>query len=45
MRDIKNAPQHFANIMNEQFTEVGIGVARGKSGKWYMCHLFAAPKK
>jgi uncharacterized protein YkwD len=36
---------HYKNIMEELLTETGIGAARGKSGKWYYCQVFAAPQK
>jgi uncharacterized protein YkwD len=35
---------HYDNIMLELMTDTGIGAARGKSGKWYFCQVFAAPK-
>jgi uncharacterized protein YkwD len=36
---------HYKNIMLEQLTETGIGAAKGKSGKWYICQVFAAPRE
>jgi len=36
---------HYKNIKLEQVVETGIGVARSKSGQWYYCQVFAAPKK
>jgi uncharacterized protein YkwD len=41
----RSSPGHYKNIMLDVLTETGIGVARGKSGKWYICQVFAAPKK
>jgi uncharacterized protein YkwD len=38
------SPGHYKNIMHELVTETGIGVAKGKSGRWYFCQVFAAPK-
>jgi uncharacterized protein YkwD len=35
---------HYDNIMLEALTQTGIGAARGKSGNWYFCQVFAAPK-
>jgi uncharacterized protein YkwD len=35
---------HYKNIMLETAIESGIGAARGKSGKWYVCQILAAPK-
>lgn len=34
---------HYRNIMNDQFTEFGVGVAQSKSGKYYACQVFARP--
>lgn len=34
---------HYRNIMNEQFTELGVGVARSPSGKFYACQVFGRP--
>ena len=39
------SPGHYKNILLEPVTETGIGVAKGKSGQWYYCQVFAAPKK
>jgi uncharacterized protein YkwD len=39
------SPGHYKNIKLELVTETGIGVAKSKSGKWYYCQVFAAPKK
>jgi hypothetical protein len=29
--------------MNDQFTELGVGVARSQTGKYYACQVFARP--
>jgi uncharacterized protein YkwD len=34
---------HLRNIQNEQFTEIGVGVARSPSGKYYACQVFGRP--
>jgi uncharacterized protein YkwD len=39
------SPGHYKNIILEQATETGLGAARSKSGKWYFCQVFAAPRK
>ena len=39
------SPGHYRNILLEAAVETGVGVAKGKSGKWYYCQVFAAPKK
>jgi uncharacterized protein YkwD len=40
----KMSPGHYRNIKLDFVTETGIGVARSKSGKLYICQVFAAPK-
>jgi uncharacterized protein YkwD len=45
MRDIKKSPVHYDNMMNDKFSEIGIGLARGKNGKWYMGQVFGSPAK
>jgi uncharacterized protein YkwD len=40
----KNSDGHRANMLNPQFTEIGVGAARSKSGKYYYCQVFANPK-
>ena len=34
---------HRANILDADYTEIGIGVAQGASGRWYGVQLFARP--
>jgi uncharacterized protein YkwD len=41
----RSSPGHYRNMMLDVVTETGIGVAQSKSGKWYYCQVFAAPKK
>jgi uncharacterized protein YkwD len=38
-----NSPPHRANILNPAFTETGLGVARGASGRTYAVQVFARP--
>jgi uncharacterized protein YkwD len=38
-----NSPGHLQNIMNGQFTEIGVGIARSASGKYYACQVFGRP--
>ena len=40
----KNSPGHWSSIINGRFTETGLGVGRGKSGRWYFVQVFAAPR-
>ncbi len=35
---------HYKNIMNDQFTEIGVGVACSSTGKFYACQVFARPE-
>lgn len=35
---------HRRNIINEEFTEIGIGASQSKSGKWYYCQVFGRPR-
>jgi uncharacterized protein YkwD len=39
-----NSPKHRENMLSERFTEIGVGVARSKSGKVYFCEVFGRPK-
>jgi uncharacterized protein YkwD len=38
------SPKHRDNMLSERFTEIGVGVARSKSGKVYFCEVFGRPK-
>jgi uncharacterized protein YkwD len=40
----KNSPQHRENLVSEKVTEIGIGAAKSKSGKWYFCQVFGKPR-
>jgi hypothetical protein len=37
------SPGHRANILQKAYTEIGSGMARSKSGRWYLCQLFGLP--
>jgi uncharacterized protein YkwD len=34
------SPGHWQNIMHPEFTEIGVGVAQSRSGKFYACQVF-----
>ena len=36
---------HRANILEAEYTEIGVGVARDKSGQMYLTQVFARPRK
>ncbi len=38
------SPGHYANIVNDQYTELGVGVVRTLSGKYYACQVFGSPQ-
>jgi uncharacterized protein YkwD len=40
----QKSPGTRKSMLNEDFTEIGIGAAKSKSGKWYFCQVFAKPK-
>jgi hypothetical protein len=37
------SPGHRANIIAKDFTEMGTGMARSRSGRWYLCQVFGVP--
>jgi len=39
----KNSPSHRENLARAMFTEMGAGVAQGKSGRWYFVQVFGKP--
>ena len=43
VRDWMNSPGHRANIMNGQFTHIGVAVSVSKSGRRYYAQVFAKP--
>jgi len=40
-----DSPAHKANILNEEFTEIGVGVARNAKGERYWVQVFGAPRE
>ena len=37
------SPGHRANILQKTYTEIGTGMAKSQSGRWYLCQLFGLP--
>jgi uncharacterized protein YkwD len=44
MKSWKNSPGHRKNMLDPDVTEIGVGVARSKEGKYYAVQDFARPK-
>ncbi|HVK13817.1 MAG TPA: CAP domain-containing protein [Gemmataceae bacterium] len=44
VKDWMNSPGHKANILNKDFTEIGIAVARNDKGEPYWTQVFARPR-
>ncbi len=44
MKSWRNSPGHRKNMLNPDITEIGVGVARSKEGKYYAVQDFARPK-
>lgn len=44
MKAWMNSKGHRDNILNDQCTQIGVGVARGKNGQVYYTQLFGRPK-
>jgi uncharacterized protein YkwD len=40
-----NSPGHKANILNSNFTEIGVGMAKDKNGTPYWVQMFINPGK
>ena len=40
-----NSPPHRENILKEEFTEIGVGVAKNQKGEQYWVQVFATPLK
>jgi hypothetical protein len=38
-----DSTHHEKNLANKEFTQVGLGAAKSKSGKWYFVQLFGKP--
>jgi len=45
MRDWMNSPGHRANILNGSYQQIGVGVAKDKSGRYYWTQMFIKPLK
>ncbi|MFL5328644.1 MAG: CAP domain-containing protein [Gemmataceae bacterium] len=45
MKGWKDSPHHRENMLNKEFTEMGAGVAQGKSGRWYFVQEFGKPRE
>jgi uncharacterized protein YkwD len=43
MNNWKDSSTHRKNMLTVAFTEVGVGIAQSKSGKWYLVQVFATP--
>lgn len=43
MSDWIHSPGHRRNLLIPEVTEVGVGAARGKSGRWYFVQIIAKP--
>jgi uncharacterized protein YkwD len=43
MEGWKNSPGHRRNMLQADVTEIGVGAAQGKSGRWYFVQLFGLP--
>jgi len=39
----KRSPGHRKNLLDPHVTEIGVGIARGKSGRYYVCQDFGHP--
>jgi uncharacterized protein YkwD len=40
-----NSEGHKANILNPDYTEIGVGIGRTKDGQLYFTQVFARPQK
>jgi uncharacterized protein YkwD len=40
-----NSPMHRENILKEEFTEIGVGVAKNQKGEQYWVQVFGTPLK
>jgi len=40
----KKSPGHRKNLLDPHVTEIGLGMAQGKSHKWYICQDFGHPR-
>jgi len=44
MEDWKRSPGHRRNMLISDLTELGVGAAQGKSGRWYFVQVFGRPQ-
>lgn len=44
MEDWMNSEPHKKNILNEKYTQIGVGVAENKYGRLYWCVVLAKPQ-
>ena len=45
MNDWKHSAGHRRNMLLSDITEIGVGAAQGKSGRWYFVQVFGRPQK
>jgi uncharacterized protein YkwD len=38
-----HSPGHYRNLMGPQYTQIGVGVYRSRSGQFYACQVFGTP--
>lgn len=43
MEGWKTSPGHRRNMLTPEITEIGVGAAQGKSGRWYFVQVFGRP--
>lgn len=43
MEDWKHSSGHRRNMLTPELTEIGVGAAQGKSGRWYFVQVFGRP--
>jgi uncharacterized protein YkwD len=43
MEDWKHSSGHRRNMLTPDITEIGVGAAQGKSGRWYFVQVFGRP--
>jgi uncharacterized protein YkwD len=44
MQDWKDSSGHRRNMLLQDITEIGVGAAQGKSGRWYFVQVFGRPQ-
>jgi uncharacterized protein YkwD len=45
MKAWMDSKEHRANILMPEYTEIGLGIARDKTGQLYFTQVFAKPRK